>query len=229
MIIRGRGWGSIACYIHDRTMSKYEPSPRSSTFTAPVDGKLYLYGGKTDDFDERKKRPESNIEIFDPKLETWRHVTTKGHPPPLLYNGACASFGHHLYIHGGLDRSSYHNSLYQLDTRTLTWTDLSSSDILGGPPRKKTGCKIVCYGQKLVLFGGRCDTTGPTQPGAGYVSDEFGLMYTNELHTFDLNEGEGVLIRVVTITTTSSHLPLSWYMYSYTHQEHYKKKKTMSQ
>ena len=208
-------------------MSKYEPSPRSYTFTAPVDGKLYCYGGRTDDFDERKKRPESSkyLELFDPKLETWKHVTTKGHPPPLLYDGACASSGHHLFIFGGSDGSSGHNSLYQLDTRTLTWTELSSSDRADNP-RKKKGCRMVCYGHKLVLFGGRCGTTGPTQPGAGYVSDRF--MYTNELHTFDLYEGEGVLIRVVTITTTSLHLPLSWYMYSYTHQEHYKKKKTVA-
>ena len=100
-------------------MSEHEPSPRSCTFTAPVDGKLYLYGGKTDDFGERKKRPESSkdLEIFDPKLETWRHFTTKGHPPPLLYHGACASSGrHHLYMYGGHDESSPHNSLYQLDT-----------------------------------------------------------------------------------------------------------------
>ena len=177
----------------------YEPSPRLYPFTVPVEEKLYIYEGKTDDFNDRKKLPESNtdLEIFDPKLETWRHVTTKGHPPPLLYSGACASSGHHLYTYGGSDGSSCHNSLYQLDTRTLTWTKLSSSDRAG----KKEGCRMVCYGQKLVLFGGLRDTG----------------RHTNKLHTFDLNEGEGVLIRVVTITTTSLHLPLSWYMYSYTH------------
>ena len=165
----------------------YEPSPRWSPFAAPVEGELFFYGGKTDDFDERKKRPESStdLEIFDPKLETWRSVKTKGHPPPLLYSGACASSDHHLYICCGSDKSSYHNSLYQLDTRTLAWTELSSSDRAG--PRKKTRCRMVCYKQKLVLFGGHCDTTGPTQPGARYEAQ-----YTNELHTFDLNEGEGV-------------------------------------
>ena len=82
---------------------------------------------------------------------------------------------------------------------------MSSSDRADNP-RKKIGCRMVCYGQKLVLFGGRCDTTGPTQPGAGYESDEFGSMYTNELHTFDLNEGEGVLIRVVTISPAQGWL-----------------------
>ena len=165
----------------------HEPSPRSSPFVAPVEGELYLYGGRTGDFDERKKRPESStdLEIFDPKLETWRSVKTKGHPPPLLYNGACASSDHHLYICCGFDKSSRHNSLYQLDTRTLTWTELSSSDRSG--PRKKIGCRMVCYKQKLVLFGGDCDTTGPTQPGASYEDH-----YTNELHTFDLNKGERV-------------------------------------
>ena len=165
-------------------MAYYEPSPRSLPFAAPVEGELYLYGGRTDDFNER---PESStdLEIFDPKLETWRSVKTKGHPPPLLYDGACASSDHHLYICCGFDNSSHHNSLYQLDTRTLTWTELSSSDRSG--PRKKIGCSMVCYKQKLVLFGGECDTTGPTQTGASYEA-----RFTNELHTFDLNEGEGV-------------------------------------
>ena len=169
-------------------MAYYEPSPRSFPFAAPVEGELYLYGGRTGDFDERKKRPESrtDLEIFDPKLETWRSVKTKGHPPPLLYNGACcASSDHHLYICCGYDGSSHYNSLYQLETRTLTWTELLSSDRSG--PRKKTGCRMVCYKQKLVLFGGCCDTTGPTQPGASYKNQ-----YTNELHTFNLNKGEGV-------------------------------------
>ena len=124
----------------------YEPSPRSYPFAAPVEGELYLYGGRTDDFNERKKRPESNtdLEIFYPKLETWRHVKTKGYPPPLLYFGAYASSGHHLYICCGYDGSSRHNSLYQLETRTLTWTELSSSDRSG--PRKKTRCSISGVG-----------------------------------------------------------------------------------
>ena len=163
----------------------YEPSPRFSPFAVPVEGELYLYGGRTA---ERKKRPEpsTDIEIFDPKLETWRYVKTKGHPPPLLYYGSCcASSDHYLSIFGGWDGSSRCNSLYQLETRTSTWTELSSSDRSG--PRKKTGCRMVCYKQKLVLFGGYCDTTGPTQPGASYENQ-----YSNELHTFDLNEGEGV-------------------------------------
>ena len=168
-------------------MAYYKPSPRSFPFAAPVEGELYLYGGETNDFYKWKKRSESStdLEIFDPKLETWRSVKTKGHPPPLLYHGACASSDHHLYICCGSDKSSRHNSLYQLDTRTLTWTGLSSSDRAG--PRKKIGCRMVCYKQKLVLFGGHCDTTGPTQPGARYKDHN-----TNELHTFDLNEGERV-------------------------------------
>ena len=161
----------------------YEPSPRLYPFASPVEGELYLYGGSTctDIFNQRKKRLESNtdLEIFDPKSETWRHVTTKGHPPPLLSNGASASSGHHLYIYhyGGVDGLSYHNSLYQLDTRTLTWIELSSPDKAGGPRKKVVECRMVCYKQKLVLFGGWHD-----QPRSSYEA--------RYLHTFDLNEGE---------------------------------------
>ena len=51
---------------------------------------------------------------------------------------------------------------------------------------------MVTYGSKLVLFGGYGPTSGPTQPGAEFVkSGKNTSGWTNELHTFDVGEGEG--------------------------------------
>ena len=139
----------------------------------------------------------SSVHSFDGLLESWYPEDTGGVPPPGLYSGACASDGHHVYAYGGHDGSAYQGSLHQLNTRTRTWKQLSSTG-----PMRKTGCGMVSYGSKLVLFGGYgIPSDGipsdPTQPGAEFVkistySD--GRGWTNELHTFDLIKGEGDVV-----------------------------------
>ena len=55
-----------------------------------------------------------------------------------------ASSGHHLYIYMVGMMMNCISSV--IDTRNL---ELSSN----GGPRKKEGCRMVCYGQKILLFG----------------------------------------------------------------------------
>jgi hypothetical protein len=60
---------------------------------------------------------------------------------------------------------------------------------------RKRGSRMVICDNKLVLFGGYGHPTGPTQPGAEFVKDDRytdDAGWTNELHTFDLKEGEWV-------------------------------------
>ena len=52
---------------------------------------------------------------------------------------------------------------------------------------------MIAYDKKLVLFGGYGIPSGPTQPGAQFVKNTqytSGSGWTNELHVFDLEEGE---------------------------------------
>ena len=49
---------------------------------------------------------------------------------------------------------------------------------------------MVAYNRCLVIFGGRGDAPTQPQPGSSYHSRG----HTNELHTFDLLEGEWVII-----------------------------------
>ena len=170
-----------------------EPSPRWGQLSAVVEGKLCVYGGRTEDFHKEKSRLASSVYSFDPFLESWSASKCSGVPPPALYRSACASAGHHVYVYGGYDGSDLQGSLHELDTRTWTWKQLSSS----GPMMRKAGCGIVVYGSKLVLFGGYGIQSGPTQPGAEFVkSSTFtgGRGWTNELHTFDLIKGEGDIV-----------------------------------
>ena len=143
-----------------------EPSPRWRHFSSPVEDKLYVWGGDGG----RGSVVTSIVHHYDPDSETWNTNTCEGpHPPGILY-GACASAGHHLYTYGGWDEGgNLHGTLHLLDTRSRRWKLISSE----GGPMKKRGSRMIVYDSKIVLFGG------------------FGnSRTTNELHTFNLKEGE---------------------------------------
>ena len=168
-----------------------EPSPRRSHFSVAVEGQIYVYGGLTEDFRREKSSLASTVHLFIPCLESWQERRLKGPPPPGVYNGACASVGHHAFFYGGLDGTNRHGSLHQLNTSTLIWSVKSTT----GPPMRKTGCRMISYDDKLLLYGGYGIPSGPTQPGAEFIKDPRftdGSGWTNELHTFCLEGGEGL-------------------------------------
>ena len=175
----------------------YEPSPRLGHGVAAVGGRCYLWGGRVQDFSASGRRKlTSNVEIFDPHLETWEKHHTTGVPPPGLYFGACTSLLDSLYWFGGYDGSSYHNFLHRLDTTTLEWREIQPLNQADGPMRK-AGCGMVSFLQdQLAVFGGYGVPTGPTQPGAMFTKDTDstdGRGWSNELHVFNITEGMSTL------------------------------------
>ena len=164
-----------------------------------------MWRGCTKDFPVEEK--SELISCFDPFLEFWAENKCSGVPPPGVHDGACASAGHHVYLYGGDDGSCYQNSLHQLDSRAWTWKQLSNAG-----PMMKVGSGMVAYGNKLVLFGGYGFPSGPTQPGAEFIRNSRvtdGKGWTNEVHTFDLKEGEGVRVG---FTSNMEHgSPTSWF------------------
>jgi len=158
-----------------------EPPPRDGHYSAPVRGMLYLWGGRTND------EPASFVHVFDPAQETWKIKRTEGLPPPGLYAGACCTKGHLFYVFGGIDRQKYYNNcLHQLDTRTLSWTQLA-----GGGPLKKHSCGMLAHGDKLLLFGGYGILSGLGQLEMSLEFRSFSNSgWTNELHSFDLKKCE---------------------------------------
>ena len=148
-----------------------------------------MWGGRTKNFLQEKSELASSVHCFDPFLEFFDVNKSSGVPPPGLYAGASASAGHHVYLYGGRDGSHfYQGSLHQLDTRSWTWKQLSSAG-----PMKKVSCGMFAHGSNLVLFGGYGVPSGPTQPGAEFINNSRftnGGGWTNEVHTFDLKEGE---------------------------------------
>ena len=148
-----------------------EPSPRYRHFSAAVIDKLYVCGG---DRGLGKSIVTSIVHHYDPDSETWNTNTCEGPHPPGTYNGACASAGHHLYTYGGCDEGgNSQGTLHLLDTRSRRWKLISSES---GPMRKR-GSRMIVYDSKIVLFGGDGNS---------------GM--TNDLHTFNLKEGERLYI-----------------------------------
>ena len=150
--------------------TSYEPLPRSQHAAVAVDNKLHMWGGWAR---SKEKSREEADNVFDISKEIWEQKPTHGTPPPGLYNTAYTVVGSSLFVFGGSDGVSLHNTLLKLDFRSFQWEQVQVSTPPSGP-QKKSGCGMVSYGDnQLVVF-------------AGWT----GSAWTNELHVFDLAKGE---------------------------------------
>ena len=168
--------------------SRYEPDPRSYSYSAAIDGELCVWGGK--------EEATTSVQVYDSCLELWKEVLTHGPTPPGLHEGASAHSEHYLFVYGGVkDDGSYSGCLHRLDTKTSSWTQLAvhSADA----PMKKFGCAMIVYENSVIIIGGYGIRNGPIQPGSEWVckdEDEYEDPntegQTNEMHKYDLREGE---------------------------------------
>ena len=170
--------------------TKYEPSPRYLHYAVSVRGRLYAWGGRTQDFSESgRQKLKSVVETFDPHTEVWVQKGTSGSPPPGLIDGAFAAIGDSMYVSGGFDGSKYQSGLHEFDTTTLQWNDRTAAK----GPMRKAGCQMISYeGDKLALFGGFGYPTGPIQPGSKFIKHagfRDGSGWSNEFHLFHIREG----------------------------------------
>ena len=167
----------------------YEPKPRRGHHAGAVGGELFLFAGRTVDFDKVKEELSSTIEVFDQYLEQWRQLKTTGSLPKGLYGGGCCvSPSGDLYVYGGWDGSTRRGGLYKLSS--LKWSQLSGESDMNGP-MKKNACRMICFNKKRVaVIGGYGPTPASLQPGATYIENKLyaGYGWSNEVHIFDTNE-----------------------------------------
>ena len=178
-----------SCFVMGAGASISEPPPRWGHFSAPIQGHLCVSGGIT--IKGSNKEKGELVHTFNQLSESWSSKQCQGPSPPNeLHSGASAYAGHHLYLYGGTDGSRYQNSLHQLDTRSWTWSHLSSTG-----PMRKGGCRMVTYDETLLCFGGYGFPFDTTQPGAEFTKDSRytgGKGWTNEVHAYDLRTGESM-------------------------------------
>ena len=150
----------------------YELLHRQWHAAVAVNNKLHMWGGWTGSA-KKSREVAQKLEVFDISTEKWKQKPTHGTPPPGLCDTAYAVVGSCLFVFGGYDGGSYHNSLFKLDLCTYQWEKVHVSNPSSGPQEKR-GCRMVSYGDnQLVVFAGRTDSGR-----------------TDELHVFRLNKGE---------------------------------------
>ena len=152
--------------------TSYEPLPGRSHAAVAVDNKLHMWGGWRGS-KEKSRELRKHVEVFDISTELWEQKPTHGTPPPGLWSTAYTVVESSLFVFGGWDGVSCHNTLFKLDLHSFQWEQVQVSNPSRGPQRK-AGCRMVSYGDnQLVIFAGYTD------------SGE-----TDELHVFGLDKGE---------------------------------------
>ena len=172
--------------------AKYEPLPRFNHVSQTVGSKVLVQGGRTNDFSvTSREHLASVVETLDPCSELWEQRRVEGDAPsPGTYDAASASVNDDLFTFGGHDGRNFLNMLHRLDTKTWLWCQLSPMNA-DGAPMPKTGCRMMCFRDNLVVFGGYGIPRGPTEPRSFVKNTNFtdGRGWTNEFHIYHLKEG----------------------------------------
>ena len=172
--------------------SRDEPDPRLSPCSFVINEELCLWGGED--------VATTSLQVYHPYLESWRQLGTQGPPPPGGILSASAHSENYLYVYGGYKGDlSPSGCLHRLDTKTSSWTLLATHSAANAPI-KKVGSGMIMYKNSVILIGGVGIRNGPIQPGSEWEKwqdnindgDLKPMGNTNEMHKYDLREGEGV-------------------------------------
>ena len=103
--------------------------------TVSVGDTLYIWAGGQVGLprvhnSEEKRKLTSNIQHFTPSTGQWVSRATTGTPPLGVSGYSCTAIDDRLYYFGGWcgHPNCYHNSITQLDTVSLQWRELESTD-----------------------------------------------------------------------------------------------------
>ena len=183
---------------HGHLPSYYQPQGRWGHCSTVIDGKVFMWGGHCG----AAGTPDNHrnvVGIYDPASQRWSQQKTSGPSPPGLFSAACVGISPHMYIFAGFDPDThkYCNSIHQLDTRTLIWTELKALNPLQAPVRKSGACMVSYSDSLLVTIGGYGVLPENPQPHSDYVADtDEGyerLGWTNELGVFNLTTSKLII------------------------------------
>ena len=177
-----------------RKTNFYEPEPRRRACGTNVGNRFFTYRGRLQSFKLLNTFPRlPHVEIFNTaESAQWTQRTTTGTNPPGLWGIACTAIGHLLYTYGGWTGSGFSGALNELDASTLNWRELTPLNPSEGPMRKASCGMISINDKTLCIVAGYGIPNATIQPGSQFVKDSRytdGRGYTNELHTYNLEEG----------------------------------------
>ena len=157
---------------------------------------MYLWGGGPVKLPQvhnnyEKKRLTSQVYIFDIISGNWDIKFTQGSPPLGVSGYFCATVKEKIFYFGGWCRHDdcYHNSLNELDTSNLSWTERSPTDDEIAVMKRANGGMLTTK-DRLLLIGGRGSPPSKQLPHAEYYQLSSGRVRTNEHNMYDLTTGK---------------------------------------
>ncbi|CAO3628351.1 unnamed protein product [Cunninghamella blakesleeana] len=157
-------------WLMDATSNSISFTPLNSSYnryghTASLtsDGKLVIIGGIISSGGESTRATNNQLAVFDTNANSWSVVNTKGTPPSTRTgHNAVITSDDKIYIFGGDSGTApryieYTGSIAVLDTKTWTWTSLSTGGI--PPSFRSTGSSAILDGKHITFaFGSTVST-----------------------------------------------------------------------
>ena len=163
--------------------------PRMGHRACQTGSKTLVHSGLTKDFSEKTKRRLARVvELYDSYTEVWQQKEVTGEPAPGVHAAASASVDDDLFTFGGFVGGRLSDTLHVLK-RATQWIELCPQNDRAGSPMAKWGAEMVAFGNNLAVFGGYGIPHGPTQPGSSFIKHAGGGGWTNEFHTYSLEDG----------------------------------------
>jgi len=160
---------------------------------AEVDGKVYFYGGESDE----EYFYSTELNIFDTARQRWTAPATTGVQPPAVNWGSLVAVYEELWLIGGVVTDGtvdvYNTDIYALDLDTLEWRKVPSSK---DHPTKKDEVGAYFWGTSgaCAIFDSDNDTVyvigGPRvdSPDEDYISV---YRYDIETYAWTMVDGDG--------------------------------------
>ncbi|XP_011409307.1 PREDICTED: rab9 effector protein with kelch motifs-like [Amphimedon queenslandica] len=183
---------------------QYQLRWRSEHTTAVVGEVLYCWGGNQEGLDwshdsPTKRQCTSTIDAFNLLSGVWSSQPTRGTPPLGITGVSCTTINNNIYYFGGYCGHDfcYHNSLNCLDTLTLQWKELQSTN--NNSVTKRAGSGMIVMGsegepQQLLVIGGEAPISTTTQYHRQFeyykmtgINDH---VRTNEQNIYNLSNGK---------------------------------------
>ena len=185
---------------------------------------LYLWGGSQPNFpkihsNDEKRRLTSQIQIFSITSGKWDTKPTRGNPPLGVCMYSCTTFNNKIYYFGGWCGHGicYHNSLNELDTSVLTWTQISPTDDRRPVMKRGYGGMMLTEYEgvhRLLVIGGVGSPPSIKLSQAQYIQFSSGRVYTNEQNLYNISTSKYINISYYTIRRHIIIIEYSYYVVS---------------
>lgn len=178
--------------MHSFLSIEHQPlTARYSHSTAVVGESLYIWAGRQDP----QPRNHDSIEHFSIPSGEWSTRPTTGTPPLADAGSSCCVVGDQIYYFGGwcsLDKS-FHNSISQLNTVSLSWNELEPTNEDRAVMRRAWGGMLSFESdgvEHLLMIGGKGLQPTTELSHTKYISNEGGIWRTNEHTLYNLSTSE---------------------------------------